>query len=139
MNGATRGARCESKRLKMRSLAGEQVSQHERRKLTTAYVPSESTPSTHSKAPRLNQASWTVRIQCIWTREAREESQATKCEEYFENPRPKKGRVVSEPWARDKLTDLRCKTNITDVYETGMFMHEIDALLVIWIGSFLFG
>ena len=39
MDGATSGARCNSKRVGTRSLAEEQTSQHEQRKRTTAHVP----------------------------------------------------------------------------------------------------
>ena len=44
MDGATSGARCESKRLESHSLAVERVSQHERRNRTTDDAPRPSTP-----------------------------------------------------------------------------------------------
>ena len=60
MDGATSGARCNSKRVGTRSLAEEQTSQHEQRKRTTAHVPRppipppshHRRPHTHPNPPR---------------------------------------------------------------------------------------
>ena len=63
MDGATSGARCESKRLERRPLAEDEMDQHGQRKRTTGDAPRPSTqptkrPQTTHRPPEPTAASW---------------------------------------------------------------------------------